>query len=309
MSEPIRISNSEIGTFKQCRRRWWLRYYRKFGTRETSYTGPLALGSRVHKALELYYNGEGDLVELHNKLVETDRLILLSEWRDTSSLDSEGELGRLMLEGYLEWNAEEGIDSDLDIISNEQKLSVPLFDGKVELMAKLDKRVRRKSDGVRLYVDYKTAADLSTLSRTAHMNEQMLTYLTIEALQHEEKERVEGGLFIVLKKVKRSVSARPPFYQLIEVRHNIFTLRSFWSRLMGTIRDMLVVRHSLDTGISHLEVAYPTPTRDCTWRCEYFAICPLFDDGSAAEQALTEMYVQSEPYSYYGEDFEKKGNE
>jgi hypothetical protein len=30
--------------------------------------------------------------------------------QDLTTLESEGELGRLMLEGYLEWVAEEGID-------------------------------------------------------------------------------------------------------------------------------------------------------------------------------------------------------
>jgi hypothetical protein len=33
----------------------------------------------------------------------------------------------------------------------------------------------------------------------------------------------------------------------------------------------------------------------------------MFDDGSAAEQALSEMYEESDPYAYY--DTEKKGGE
>jgi hypothetical protein len=32
----------------------------------------------------------------------------------------------------------------------------------------------------------------------------------------------------------------------------------------------------------------------------------MFDDGSSAEQALTEMFEESDPYAYYGSD---KGSE
>jgi hypothetical protein len=186
---------------------------------------------------------------------------------------------------------------------------MPLFDGRVILQGKIDMRVKRRGDGVRMFRDFKTVGGSFTdFGAMAHMNEQILTYMMLETAQNKEGERTEGGVFTMLKKVKRSANARPPFYDQIEVRHNIFALRNFWQRIHGTIQDMLNVRDALDKGDSHFFHAYPHPTRDCKWKCPFFTVCPLIDDGSAAEQAISEMYEVANPYAYYNND-EKKGSE
>ena len=68
------------------------------------------------------------------------------------------------------------------------------------------------------------------------------------------------------------------------------------------------VKTALDEGTHHSQVAYPTPSRDCTWKCPFFAVCPMFDDGSAVEEAIENMFDTGDPYAYYGND-EKKGSE
>jgi hypothetical protein len=218
-------------------------------------------------------------------------------------------MGRIMLEGYEQWVEENGIDAELEVISTEEQIIAPLFNGAVELQGKLDMRVRRKADGVRMFRDFKTVGgSLSDFANLAPMNEQVLTYMLLESTKKDEAERSEGGIFTMLKKVKRTANARPPFYDQIEVRHNIFTMRSFWNRIHGTIADLMNVRKALDTGAEPAYVAYPRPTRDCKWKCQFFAICPMFDDGSAAEQALSDSYEVADPYAYY-ESTEKKGSE
>ena len=308
MTGIVRLSNSEIQTFKDCRRRWWFTYYRRLKPRSQDYTGALALGSRIHAALDAHYADGVPLLKAHANLVEIDRLILQEEFRATDTLDSEAELGRIMLEGYEQWVEENGIDAELEMISTEETIIAPLFNGEVELQGKLDMRVRRKIDGVRMFRDFKTVGgSLSDFANLAPMNEQVLTYMLLESFQNKEGERSEGGIFTMLKKVKRTASARPPFYDQIEVRHNVFTLRSFWNRIHGTIADLMRVRTALDQGTDHTEVAYPHATRDCKWKCQFFTVCTLFDDGSAGEQALTEMFEEGDPYSYYEND--KKGSD
>ena len=307
--EPIRISNSEIQTFKDCRRRWWLSYYRRLQPKTQQFTGALALGSRVHQALDDYYSKGIPLLEAHKILVDTDKETLRAQYRDTFDLEAEAELGHIMLEGYLQWVEENGIDAELEMISTEEIIEMPLFDGRVILQGKIDMRVKRRGDGVRMFRDFKTVGGSFTdFGAMAHMNEQILTYMMLETAQNKQGERTEGGVFTMLKKVKRSANARPPFYDQIEVRHNIFALRNFWQRIHGTIQDMLNVRDALDKGDSHFFHAYPHPTRDCKWKCPFFTVCPLIDDGSAAEQAISEMYVVANPYAYYNND-EKKGSE
>ena len=308
MTTPYRLSNSEIQAFKDCRRKWWLTYYRRLKPKQREFTGALALGSRIHAALDTYYADGVPLLQAHADLVEQDRLIMEDTLFGTEALDKEAELGRIMLEGYLEWVEEEGIDADLEMISTEETIIAPLFNGEVELQGKLDMRVRRKIDGVRLFRDFKTVGgSLSDFANLAPMNEQILTYMVLESLKTDETERVEGGIFTMLKKVKRTAKAAPPFYDQITVRHNVFTMRSFWQRLHGTIADLMRTKRALDEGEDHRFVAYPSPSRDCKWKCQFASVCMMFDDGSAVENALDDMYEVSDPYAYYEE--RSKGSE
>lgn len=311
INQPYSLSNSEIQVFKDCRRKWWLNYYRRLMPKKKDYTGALALGSRIHEALDRYYSTGVPLLDAHKQLVAEDMAKLQSEFRDTYELENEAELGRIMLEGYLQWTEEEGIDAELEMISTEEVISAPLFDGKVELQGKIDMRVRRKADGVRMFRDFKTVGgSFADFANQAQMNEQILTYMLLEHAQNKSpEERSEGGIFTMLKKVKRSANARPPFYEQIEVRHNVFTLRSFWQRIHGTISDLLNVKKALDDGADPNFVAYPRPTKDCKWKCQFYTICPMIDDGSAAEAAIEEMFEVADPYGYYKSNDEKKGVE
>jgi hypothetical protein len=273
------------------------------------FTGALALGSRIHEALDRYYSTGQDLLEAHADLVKEDLKKLTDEYRDTSNLETEAELGRVMLEGYLEWVEMEGIDAELEMISTEEIIERPMLDGKVILQGKIDMRVRRKIDGARMFRDFKTVGgSFSDFGSMAHMNEQVKTYMVLEEAQNGEGERADGAIFTMLRKVKRGAYAKPPFYDQIEVRHNKFTLRAFIEQLEGVLTEMVDTREALDAGGSHNKHVYPKPSRDCKWKCQFFAICPLFDDGSAAEAALSDAFVVADPYGYYQTN-EQKGSE
>ena len=131
------------------------------------------------------------------------------------------------------------------------------------------------------------------------MNPQLLTYQTLDYQNTPESKRIAGGQLLMLKKVKRGPRARPPFYEAIEVRHNVFTLRSFWMRLQGILQTMLDTKRALDEGADHRTAAYPTPSRDCSWICPFYSVCPMFDDGSGAEDLLAANFQEADPYSYY----------
>lgn len=303
---PVRISNSEIQTFKDCRRRWWFTYYRRLRPKVEEFTGALALGSRIHEALDMHYSKGIPLLDAHSQLVAADMKTLNDEYRDTTALEAEAELGRVMLEGYLEWIELNGIDAELEMISTEEVIERPMLNGRVTLQGKIDMRVRRKIDGARMFRDFKTVGgSFADFGSIAHMNEQVLTYMLLEEAQNQDGERSDGAIFTMLRKVKRGAYAKPPFYDQIEVRHNKFALRSFYERLEGTLDDMMRVRDALDAGESHFRHVYPKPSRECKWKCQFFAICPLVDDGSAAEAAISDAFAVADPYGYYGIETEK----
>ena len=303
---PYKVSNSEIQTFKECRRKWYLNYYRRLQPKSSKTYGPLALGSRVHNALERYYNGE-DLLAAYAELMESDRITAYTEFQDVETLNSEGEMGRIMLEGYLEWVAEEGIDMAYDVISNEETLSMPMLDGRVELRGKIDQRIRRKSDGTRLIRDFKTVGQtFSQYAATLHLNEQAMTYMVLDAYQNTPEDRAAGALFTLFKKNKHTAKAKGPFYAEEEVLHNMFTLRSFWIRLNAELSDIMAVKDALDADANHQGVAYPRPSNDCTWKCQFFSICGSMDDGSPIEEMIADLYDEGDPDERYKD---KKGNE
>jgi PD-(D/E)XK nuclease superfamily len=297
----LSVSNTEMQTFQQCRRRWWLTYYRKLRPMETAVVGPLALGSRVHSALEARYKHSAGLVETYDTLLSIDVANAMESGDDLTALASEGELGHLMLEGFIDWAEEEGIDADFEIVGTEEILSMPMLGGLAEVKGKLDLRVRDKRDGTHLVRDWKTSAQLGAFTKWAHLNPQLMLYQTLDYVNTPEDRRIAGGQYVLLKKVKRGPRAKPPFYELLDIRHNVFTLRSYWTRLQGLLSDMLTVHKALDDGGDHRQIVYPTPTRDCSWICPFFTACPMFDDGSGAEDLIAANFVVGNPYDYYNE--------
>ena len=218
------------------------------------------------------------------------------------AVKADADLAIAMIDGYVEWVNETGVDDDLEIISVEEEIAVPLEDLPFTIIGKLDTRIRRRSDGRLLSMDHKTAASIDDFRKMADLNEQPLMYQLLErlhALQIGSDDVVTSGLYNLLRKTKRTERAKPPFYSRESIHHNDDELRSFYLRLHGVLRDMLAVEQALDAGENHAYVAYPTPSNDCNWKCEFRAVCPMFDDGSHAEGVLEMAFKVHNPYQRY----------
>jgi hypothetical protein len=151
---------------------------------------------------------------------------------------------------------------------------------------------------------HNTAASFNVWNDIAHMSPQLKTYMLLDRLTSQRDGipgRIDGGIFRLLRKVKRGPRATPPFYEDMYISHNDFTLRAFWTQLAGILQDVYDVRTAIDSGADPMRVAYPNPTRDCKWECPFFQICPLFDDGSDVESALADQFVVADPYDYYND--------
>lgn len=306
--KSVSISNSEIQTFKRCRRRWYLGTYRGLKEIDAAPVGALALGNRVHAALEAYYRDDINPVEEYERLQRRDNRLFEASKKaqyesEREKFKKEAELGRLMLEGFMDWLDEENADATIEVVGVEDKISYRLneFDPRVELIGKVDLRVRRAFDGTLAAFDHKTAATFNDYWSMSNFSEQLMTYTLIQRLSKTDpNERIDGGIYNLLKKVKRTAKATPPFYDRIDVRFNNKTIESFWIRLLGTIRDIMAVRDALDNGADHRYVAYPTQKMDWTCSsCPFFNVCDMLDDGSAAEAMIDDLYEQEDPNSRY----------
>lgn len=327
-----RVSNSELQTFKRCRRKWWLAWYQRLMLQTEDFTSVRATGTRVHRALSYWYVPDGE-----KRVDPRDALerVIVNDWTKVARLAQErhtsdeqlGELAvefaqatnleRAMVEGYVRWLEETGADAELRITASETPLVVdqtldmgPNYNHEerpIQFIGLLDVRATRITDNVNLFVDHKTVGDLNAPVVTLPQNEQMLHYHLMEFLSLDDSDvRCDGALYNMLRRVKRSARAKPPFYDRIEVRHNKFELESYRRRALAATREILVAIDRLERGEEHLDVVYPTPNPECRWSCDFFAVCNLLDDGSrGANDMINALYRTKNPLERYRKQVEK----
>jgi hypothetical protein len=311
-----RISSSELASFKRCRRQWWLTYYRGLKPIRESPLGPRAIGDRIHRALQLYYVPDGqprtEPKAALERVIQEDWLAVKAAFAAQGEevpellvidLNKQADLERAMIEGYVEWLAETGADSEFKVIGSERYVEADLMTRGtqvIKLIGRLDVQVRRIFDNLPFFLDHKTMGEFVTATRLLPMNEQMKMYVLLHTLASDPgNPRIVGAIYNMIRRVKRTGNAKPPFYQRVEVQHNPTEIQTFKDRTIGVIGHMESARLVLDAGGDHHRVVYPTPTKDCAWQCPFAQVCTLFDDGSRVEAALEGNFVVGDPYDYY----------
>ncbi len=308
--DHLEISNSEVQSFMDCKRRWWLTYHRGLRPRVETPVGPLSIGARVHRALEEGYSGPGRgqaALQVLAASVAHDWPLARELGVDAlKQFESEAELCLAIVEGFIEWASEEGMDAEYEVVAHERVVKAPpviVLDEEVVLKGKLDQIVRRLMDGVLLMRDWKTTQTVDP--PMIQFGPQLKMYLLLLALT-EPTAQVTGGQFVFLKKVKRTARANPPFYKTEHLYVGTREMESFWTSLRGTLEHIVDTVQMLEAGGDPLYFAPPRPTRDCSWRCPFYAGCPMFDDGSRAEEWVEVNFTAGDPYAYYGVDDETK---
>lgn len=309
----LRLTNSEMASFRRCRRKWWLSYHRGLTPRDPHpYGSPISVGNLVHDALAHYY----DPAE------RTDPVLFARQWRD-AELEAAGgyeveirkqwDLVDAMLTGYLEWLEETGADSDLLVLGTERFVEVSVgeessgvFDG-FTILSKLDAPVEQVHDGAKLALEHKTVGSLVQPLALLKIDSQLLTEHLVRFLdaiekgasQEEAAAQCHGVLYNMLRKVKRTAAAKPPFFGREVAPHNIVELRNHWKHVVSIAHEIQRTRNRLDAGESHHMVTPPSPNADCKWSCPFFPICHMFDDGSRVEDYIAEKYIEGDPLARY----------
>lgn len=302
--KTLRVTNSSMKEFMRCKRKYMLHDMLGFEKKDKPPVGPLALGTRVHAALEAMYADGADLMDEYNRLAEIDRDIYMETpdaffTDNVDKFNKEVELGRVMLEGFKEWAEEEGIDSDIEVVGPELSLSATIKDGKITLMGKKDLTIRDHMDDTLIIRDFKTAQNISDYDKTTPIDSQIPFYLYLEKLIDPD-EKIDGGQFVVLRKVKRTARSNPPYYKVYRTRANPHKLEAMEAKVDGITDEMLLFRNRLLRGADHHKIAYPNPTKDCSWDCPFYDLCPMMDDGSNYIRMLESEYVQGNPLERYG---------
>lgn len=300
----LQVSNSELQTAQRCPRLWALTYHWRWQIRPESAapTSAAGLGGNVHLALEAWYrHGLDPCVALRRRyeLLKAQNLM----WVDL--LDKERDLGLAMLEGFVDWAAETGLDAAYEVLDVERELRFPIHvDGhRVTLRARLDQLVRDRLSGAYLVRDWKTVSSLAKANQLVR-NQQMRFYaLLLSLIYKPEGIQVGGALYVMIKKSKRTARAAPPFYDQVLVTFNRHDLNATWQRVKAVTSRIVDWHVRLEAGEDHHGVVYPNATDFCDWGCPFRDVCPMLDDGSRVQDALQASFVQAEdPYHYYERD-------
>lgn len=306
------ITQSTLKTFTRCKRKWWLGEHRQLAL-PNEYRSPLTVGNLVHDALAQYYDGVyggncSSFVE-PIEFVKHRALAVMEEHPDLAEVIArDAELAGIMVDGYVAWVEETAADAEFETVEPERVVRVQLVDD-VELLGKLDGRVTTR-DGWTGFLEHKTVGNFTDLPAVAQLERQYLTYdllqyleaLNTGALQPDtNKPLTDGALLNMLRKVKRTVRAKPPFYARHRVEHNLHELRSHWRHVVAIAREIQDAEARLAAGESHHTVAPPTPALDCRWSCPFFGVCAMFDDGSDVESVISFEYEQRDPLERYGD--------
>lgn len=308
----IGMSESEIATFKDCPRRWFLHYYLGFQGDQSSVTSNAKLGTRVHVALQGYYGHGMDPMKVIRAVYQRE-----TEFNPAAgeALAKEFDMAVTMLDGYAEWLTETGADRALIPVAAEMGIHYPL--GVIEgwyayLRGHLDVIVFDQHTSRYMFMDHKTVAAFDSANLLL-INEQMKMYVMLQRLiAKNQGTEVNGGIFNMLKRSKRTSRAAPPFYKREPVAYNDADMTSMWRRTNYTVTKILITRNALDQvyrGESpdpalmeqiQQTIVGPRWDHDCSWKCPFLLQCPLMDDGSRWLDALQGRYSQGDPYAYYG---------
>lgn len=303
----LRLTNSEARQWRRCRRKWYLGTYRALTRRSFEFNKPLSTGSRLHDALQHYYTPglerDPEVGMAHFRAgVEKD-----IEKHPTLEADirKEAALVETMLEGYFQWLEEEGVDAEIEVIEPEVEMEVPLIDG-ATILSKIDARIRDVRTGKHGALEHKTAASLTDPIRRLQVDPQLLTehlveFLTLLAEDGAEENRAQFVMYNMLKKSKRTSRAKPPFFARHEITHNINELRNHFKHMARQAIEIQDARRQLDAGVDHHDICYPSPSKECTWDCEFRDVClpGLMDDGSDPEELLNDWFKVEDPLERY----------
>lgn len=305
---PIVITHSDLKNFLSCRRKWYYDYVLDYRPPE-KLTGPLALGTRVHAALEAYYKGETDdpvaWIDQKGKedLEALDYNSNTKPW-DYDNMYDDMIIGRNCMNLYMDWLTETGADDNYRVVSVEEKVEAPILDGRAVLRGKVDILVEDVASGLLCVNDFKTTADWGGgLREQLERSYQHWCYLI--GMQHQYPDRnVECAQYTVLRKVKKipaKVSESSPLISRFAVpatRRNIGTKRAQIERIAA---EMVYLRDQEDPAMF-----YPSPGDPCKW-CPYKAPCEIADESTEASLALLGNggYVQGTRYARYETGDEK----
>lgn len=252
----------------------------------------MAIGSRVHAALEAHYRG----FNAREVLTKAHQAAGIGFDEETAVLED------TMLRTYCDhvvtqednWETlatEKQYTLPFHTIGDNLGIRIPDAIADWELTGIID-LIIRKPDGTVWGVDHKTVKTFPT--HNLNQDEQLLTYRLLMDAGHKHYVGASDGGFIynALRKVTPSKRTKPPYVQRYEIKHSLTQVQQHAQHLVGVAMDLWETIQLLEAGSDHHLTCYPTPGMHCGWSCPFKNVCPMMDDDTRWEAALDDLFVE-----------------
>lgn len=280
------LTNSEINDFQRCPRLHFLGNVKRLGPiKPPSPLRAAEIGTRVHAALERYYGGATAPEVVASLEADVD---VHAETTPGGEQHKASALVLAVSEAYFEWLAETGADQGLTVISPEftATRTHPDFPG-VTFQGKIDLLTDEE------LIDFKTCAiPLEQKAREVLRATQGAWYVWLLAGSDRRVTRVQ---FRIMRQSSHSERTSPPYETTAELPINAAMLQS-------VERNLLEIVPRIQSNYARKDVPPPVPGSDCSWRCDFYQVCPMFDNGEDWQFVLDTEFQEVDPLSRYSKE-------
>ncbi len=290
------LSFRQSELFDPCLRSWALNY-RKALQPKRQRPSKAGIGTLCHKWLEVWYDPAlDDPDSAMTALWEASALTIEDRPEWVAEYEKHLKLCRIMVKGYAQWLEETGADAGLTVTGVERRLSTPWGAFEVPGVGTVNVTVTGQADlevidewGMPRLLDHKTRDAIAGQKKPS--DPQRTTYALLRMM--EDNTLYAGGVHNVLRRVQRTAKAKPPFYgRADEIHFSVPALRKHWHHVQQRLLLLVPLAAAIQQETLALDSPrlFPSVDGDCSWRCDFFEMCPMFDDGSDWEWALNESF-------------------
>lgn len=283
MTELI-VRSSDFIKFQRCRRAFYLNnvlevQQRPFQGRAASKAD---IGTLVHAGLAGFYGS----IPMET-MVQTKKLELMSEGVEPDSLNKAMELALHMIHGYEMWAHGDNLDSGLVPALQEAQLQTPIYteDDLTIILSGTPDLVLTDTTGYYVLIDFKTVDAMARIQPTLDMDLQLLNYAVL--LQKSNGWRISVAAHRQLKRIRRDGRAQGPFFSEETVFFTPAQIEVHERHLKRVAKEIWnLVKETENAELYPHDVAYPSPSKDCSWACPFVGICSSLDKTNDAFIAL-----------------------
>lgn len=300
-----RYSNSEISTWRDCRRKWMLNYFMSLAPKKRDVRYPLTVGNLVHGAFEMFYLAGGVNAPMDEGPTPEDQARdFLADKRATdiaecaeehlATIEKSHRAALACFQSYLNWLDETGADLNLEIIGAEDKITMPGPIPNSQLNGRIDLLARDMITGDIVVLDLKMVGSITDKIRQLSLDTQCKTYALLARHKYHKPIRVA---FRMVKINQRTAKTKGPQEEEYTIHLNESQLDVYQQQLEGIMGDILATHDRLTAGEHHQVVAYPSPSDSCSWKCDFFSVCPMMDDPGSDAQWLLDNAFESKLFT------------